>query len=125
VDSMGAAAFHQELARKVSYRPDHISVLIDPAGSPLPVSLTLVDGQNRRVGGTGAQGKVIKEIPFSDFLQFNDANGVAAGQLAIISAPDPGPFTIRLEKTAFDSSDATFTLSLIVPDGAGHLRQLV
>src|SRR5439155_26980701 len=51
VDSMGAAAFHQELARKVSYRPGHISVLIDPAGSPLPVSLTLVDGQNRRVGG--------------------------------------------------------------------------
>ena len=32
--SAGAAAFHQDVARKISYRPAHISVLIGPAAAP-------------------------------------------------------------------------------------------
>ncbi len=99
--------------------------MIDSGGQPLPVGLTLVDAQGRRVGSTDAQGKIRKEIPFGDYLQFSDPNGAATGQFAIVAAPEPGDFKIRLEKTAFASSDATFTLSVVVPDASGNLSQYV
>jgi len=46
--SMGASAFHRDLAEKISYRPAHISVLLSAAG-PLPVAMSVVDSQGRRV----------------------------------------------------------------------------
>ena len=36
---------------------------------------TLVDAQGRRVGGIDASGKIVKEIPFSDFLTSANASG--------------------------------------------------
>jgi len=54
----------------------------------------------------------IEGNPFHDYLPFIDASGVARGQMALVAAPDPGQFTVRLEK-ALDAPDgATYTLSL-------------
>ena len=41
--SMGASAFHEDVAQKISYRPDHLSVLIGAAGGTLPYNLTVLD----------------------------------------------------------------------------------
>ena len=123
--SEGAAAFHLDLAKKISYRPAHLSVIVDSGAQPLPVALTLIDAQGRRLGGVDAQGKVTKAIPFGDYLQFANSNGAATSQLAVLAAPDAGDFKIRLEKTAFASAGASFTLSIVVPDAAGNLRQFV
>ncbi|MCU1383321.1 MAG: LamG domain protein jellyroll fold domain protein [Acidobacteria bacterium] len=123
--SGGAAAFHLDVARKISYRPGHISVIVDSGAQPLPVALTLLDAQGRRLGGVDAQGKFVKQISFGDYLQFANTNGAATGQLAMLSAPDAGDFRIHLEKTSAASADATFTLSIVLPDAAGNLRQLL
>ena len=45
----------------------------------------------------GDNGKIIKEIPFSDHLTFKDANGTAVGQMAILAAPTAGDYAIRLD----------------------------
>jgi hypothetical protein len=123
---LGAAAFHHDFTEKVGYRPQHVSVLVTSGAGPLPVSLTLVDGQGRRVGGVDGNGKVLKEIPFSDYIPFIDpATGVAAAALAIVAAPDPGDFTVRLEHAPDAPPGATYTLSVVAPDASGHLRQAV
>ncbi len=119
--SAGPAAFHHDLAEKISYRPGHISVLLSAPG-PLGVTLSLVDGAGRRLGGVLA-GKVIKEIPFGDYLQFGAA-GLPTAQLAMIAAPDLGDFKIRLDPIA-GMSPLPFTLSVVVPDALGHLQQYV
>ncbi|MEO5657165.1 MAG: hypothetical protein ABIO65_12705, partial [Nitrospiria bacterium] len=122
--TLGVAPFHLDLAEKISYRPDHLSVLVGTSGGPLPVGVSVIDAQGRKVGGTDAKGKAIKEIPFSDLLTFTD-QGQATSQLAILAAPEPGAFIVRLEKLPGASDDASFTVSLVLPDGSGRLRQVV
>jgi hypothetical protein len=122
--SAGAAAFHQDVARKISYRPAHISVLIS-GGTTLPVRLTLVDAAGRRLGGVGVAGKITKEIPFGDYLQFATPGSAPTAQMAMIAAPVPGAFTIRLERVAGVPDSEPYTLSVVVPDGQGQLRQFV
>ncbi len=114
----GAEGFHRALAEKVSYRPAHLSVLLSAPG-PLPFTLTLVDGQGRRLGGADAAGKVVKEIPFGDLLPFGDS-----GQLAVLTAPAPGDYRLELRRNPAVAEDAPFELSLVVPGPSGALRQL-
>src|SRR5207244_4054522 len=78
----GASAFHRELAQKISYRPGHISVLVSSASGTLPVELTLVDSQQRRLGGGAAGGKASQAIPFADYLAFTDPSGAPIAQMA-------------------------------------------
>ena len=122
--SAGASAFHQDFARKISYRPAHISVLIS-SGSSLPVRMTLVDSAGRRLGGEGLAGKITKEIPFGDYLQFATPGLAPTAQMALIAAPVPGAFTIRLERIAGVPDSEPYTLTVVVPDAQGQLRQFV
>ena len=121
--SAGAAAFHHDLAQKISYRPGVISVLISAAGSSLPVTLRLVDGAGHSLGGVVAS-KLVKEIPFGDYLVFADAGGAPTAQMALIAAPVSGDFTIHLEPIA-GAPALPYTLSVVVPDAQGHLEQYV
>jgi hypothetical protein len=121
--SLGPATFHHDLATKISYRPPHISVLVSSA-TQLPVTMSIVDGQGRRLGGAGSDGKILKEIPFGDYLQF-DATGAPTAQMALIATPDAGDFTIKLGPVAGVPNTQPYTLSVVVPDAQGHLRQFV
>ena len=62
VGALGVAAFHQQMAEKVAYRPGHISVMVGGTGA-LPFGLTLVDGAGRQLGGNDAAGKVAEADP--------------------------------------------------------------
>ena len=122
----GPGPFHQDIAQKIAYRPGHLSVLAASGGGPLPFHLTLVDGQGNQLGGTDSSGKVTKQIPYGDYLTLNGSDGTTPiGQLALISAPTPGAFTIRLDAVPGVPAGTPFTLSIVVPDASGKLRQLV
>lgn len=119
----GWSGLQNDFARKINYRPEHISIMLDAAGAPLPVSLTLVDSSGRALGGVGLKGKINKEIPFSDYLTFKD-QGTTLGQMALLAVPEAGAYTIRLEWQPGADPAATFNLGLVVPDAAGVLQQL-
>jgi 5-hydroxyisourate hydrolase-like protein (transthyretin family) len=123
--ALGASQFHEGFARSTAYRPPSMSVLVTSTAGALPVMLTLRDSTGRTLGGTNAQGKVIKEIPFSDYLSFNDETGITTGQMAIVAVPASGNITVQLEQLAGAPTGVGYTLSLVIPDSAGHLRQFV
>ncbi|MEO8678606.1 MAG: hypothetical protein ABI665_06150, partial [Vicinamibacterales bacterium] len=123
--SLGVSAFHQDVAQKISYRPAHLSALIGATGGPLPYTLTVADAQNRRVGGTDASGKVIKEIPFADYLRLKDGAGEEAGQMALLVAPPAGAYTVHLTPAPGAAPGTLFSLSLVVPTADGSLRHVV
>jgi hypothetical protein len=123
--AQGAAAFHEDLAGMLSYRPAHLSVLIDAGGAALPVTMSLIDASGRRVGGIGPNGKILKEIPYSDDWIFVNNGGVTTGELAIVAVPENGAYTVRLESVPGAATDTPVTVSLVMPDGAGGLRQVV
>src|SRR6185503_16095978 len=120
----GAQQFQRVLAEKLSYRPAFISVLLSSAAGDLPVRLQVSDASGRSLGGAGQQGKSIKDIPYSDFLQFG-TGGATVGQLAMLAAPDAGTYTIRLIAPAGPLSTTPFTLGLVFPDAQGNLRHVV
>src|SRR5262249_15486277 len=70
-------------------------------------------------------GKILKEIPFGDYLQFMSADNMPSAQLAIAAAPAKGAFTIRLDRVGDVPESEPFVLSLVAPDAAGHLHQFV
>ncbi|MEQ1871485.1 MAG: carboxypeptidase regulatory-like domain-containing protein, partial [Vicinamibacterales bacterium] len=125
VSGQGAAGFHQAFAEKVSYRPAHLSVLLTTAAGALPYTATLVDAQGRRVGGQDSAGKFVKEIPFGDLVPLVDGTGATTGQMIILAAPDAGEFHLRFDPVSGVPTDGAFTVSLVVPDGSGGLRQVV
>ena len=45
--------------------------------------------------------------------------------MAVIAAPDAGDFTIRLDRLTGVPDTQPYTLSVVVPDAQGHLRQFV
>src|SRR6185369_12235663 len=45
--------------------------------------------------------------------------------LAFIAAPDPGTFTIKIDRIAGVPDTQPFALSVVVPDAQGHLKQFV
>jgi hypothetical protein len=123
--ALGVAAFHKDVAEKVSYRPIHISALVGTAGAPLPVTMSIVDGQNRSLGGTDSTGKVIKQIPFGDYLPFSSGADPPNAQMAFLVAPESGDYAVHLDAVPGAATDMPFTLSLIVPRADGTLRHLV
>ena len=124
VASQGTIAFHQAFAEKISYRPPHLSIVVTSTAGPLPYTVTLVDGQGRRVGGQDPSGKTIKEIPYSDLLPFADDAGATTGQMIVLAAPEAGEFHLRFTPVAGVPAGGTFAVSLVVPDGAGGLRHV-
>ncbi|HIJ94565.1 MAG TPA: hypothetical protein HPP94_02280 [Desulfuromonadales bacterium] len=118
----GGADFQRDLASKIAYRPEHISVMLDSGSAPLPVTLTLIDSTGRKLGGVGDKGKIVKEIPYSDYLIFKDQT-VTSGQLAMVSVPTLGAFRIRVERLPGADPAAPFNLAIVAPDAAGVLQQ--
>ncbi|MGE5243771.1 MAG: carboxypeptidase regulatory-like domain-containing protein [Betaproteobacteria bacterium] len=123
--SQGVAQFHQAVAQKIAYRPGSLSVVIGDAGGPLPFDLTLLDAAGNQIGGSGGAGKVLKQIPYGDYLAFHDGAGGTIGEMALVSAPAPGAFTIRLDAIPEAALDTPFTLSVVIPGAGGGLRQIV
>src|SRR5262249_50214600 len=123
--TLGVAAFHQDVAQKLSARPAHISVLAGTSAARLPFSLKIFDSQNRQVGGVDEKGKIVKQIPFSDYLIFKNAGGDPTGQAAFLVAPNPGDYTVRLEAVPGVPPDTPYSLSLVVPRADETLRQVV
>lgn len=121
--SMGVEAFHRDFAEKVSFRPSHISVVVGSAGAPLPISLSVADSAGRGLGGAGTGGKVVKDIPFGDYLAFNDASGAVTGQMAVIASPQPGEYTVKINR-AGDGEPEPYTISIVYP-GPDGLKQAV
>lgn len=119
----GGSAFQADFSRKMSYRPSHLSVVLDGAGAIPPVTMSLVDPQGRIVGEIGAKGKITKAIPFSDYLIIKDA-GQVRGEMAIVSVPAAGNYRIRLSRAADAQPGATFSLSVVAPGANGALQQL-
>ncbi|MGE5199651.1 MAG: hypothetical protein ACM3H9_08425, partial [Rhodospirillaceae bacterium] len=123
----GAAAFHRGLGEQWNYRPGFVSVLLAGQGGPAAFDITLIDAQGRAVGGTGPDGKFIKQMPFSEVLAFNDGSGQRLATLLLITAPEPGTYRLRLSRIAGTAPDAPATLSILTPaaGAAGDLRQTV
>ncbi len=122
VAAKGATTFHRDLATRLAYRPGFVSVLATGDNGPLPITVSLVDGSGRRLGGVDAKGKMTKEIPFSDYLLLNDSNGATTGQLAMMAVPGSGALTLLIEPVS-GATAGSYTLSLIYPDATGTLHQ--
>src|SRR5262249_39550881 len=75
----------------------HISVVVGTYGGPLPFSLSIVDSQDRQLGSVDDTGKILKQIPFSDYFAFKNVAGDPTGQMALLVAPAPGSYTVRLD----------------------------
>ncbi|WP_211360494.1 carboxypeptidase regulatory-like domain-containing protein [Geobacter argillaceus] len=123
VAAKGALAFHRDLATRLAYRPGFVSLLATGDSGPLPVTISLVDGSGKRLGGVDAKGKVTKEIPFADYLLLNDTTGATTGQLAMMAVPGRGPLSLRIDPVSGVTA-GSYTLSLIYPDATGALHQV-
>ena len=127
VAGLGAVSFHQDFAEKVSYRPQHLSVLVSTDSTVLPFFLTLVDDQGNVLGGCEQDSdKIVKQIPYSDFLEFKDAQGDISSQMALVSVPQGSGYTIRLIRNPDAPEGTPFSLSVVLPaDTQSGLRQTV
>ena len=125
--SLGLADFHTQLAETVSFRPEHLSVLMGTDGAPLPFRLVLVDDQGNGLGTYDDENeKIIKEIPYSDYLVFADAAGDATAQMAFIASPEGTGYIIRLERNPDVAPGTPFSLSIVLPaDTPSRLQQVV
>jgi hypothetical protein len=120
----GAQVFLNGLATAWSYRPGHVAVLVSGNGQPLPARFSLVDAQNRRAGAAGADGKIVKEIPFSDVVDVSNASGEVIARLIVVAAPQPGTFNVAAETSAGAPANAGYVVSVVSPDANGGLRQV-
>jgi hypothetical protein len=122
--AQGAAAYHLAFAQRVSYRPPHLSVLVlGSGGAAPPVNAVLRDASGQATG-PGETTKILKQIPFSDWLRLTDASGTVVGHLALVTTP-VGDYTIELVPDAHAPPGARYTLSLVLPGPDGRLRQIV
>ncbi|HWW84531.1 MAG TPA: hypothetical protein VNZ26_13075, partial [Vicinamibacterales bacterium] len=118
----GAAPFHLALAEKLAYRPPHISVLVtDASGRASPVNLVVLDSSGNQVGGGTAQ-KITKGIPYSDYMNINNAGGAITAQFAFIAVPQPGQFTVQLQRLASAPANEPYTVSVVFPGSDGLLH---
>jgi hypothetical protein len=122
--TLGAAAFHTQLAERVSWRPASLSVLASAAGGPLPVRIVIVDAAGNRTGEVDAAGKTLKSIPFSDVVELAAGAGAVSARLALIASLPAGAYRVVLEPIS-GVPPVPFTLSLVYPDATGQLRQVV
>jgi len=125
--ALGVSNFHTAFAETVSFRPEHLSVVIGTDGAPLPFRLTLADDQGLGLGEYDAENdKIIKEIPFSDYLIFTDAGGNTTAQMALVLSPQATAYTVRLERNPNAAPGTPFSLSVVLPaDSPSRLRQVV
>ncbi|MCU0256490.1 MAG: carboxypeptidase regulatory-like domain-containing protein, partial [Vicinamibacterales bacterium] len=122
---MGAAGFHGALASAASFRAPHVSVLLSStAGAPLPVTLVLRDAAGRRTGLAGPDGKVVKDVPFSDLLAFGNSPADLTAQLGLLASPS-GDYVIELHRNPAAAPGGRFALSLVIPRQDGTFRQVV
>ena len=120
----GAQQFHHDLAQAWTYRPGHVSILVSGNGQPLPASFSLTDAQNRRVGTPAAGGKIVKEIPFSDVVDFTNGSGATIARLLVLAAPQAGAFQIAAAAGPGAPANAGYTVSVVSPLADGSLRQV-
>ena len=125
--ALGPAVFHRQWAETVSYRPGHLSVVLSSDSGPLPFNLILEDDQGLGLGPYDAQqDKIIKEIAFSDYLTFTDAQDNTTAQMALVAVPRAAAYTIKLERIPETPADIPATLSIVLPaDTPSGLRQVV
>jgi len=125
--SPGLSDFHTQLAETISFRPEHLSVLMGTDGASLPFRLVLVDDQGNTLGAYDDENeKIIKEIPYSDYLVFEDAGGNTTAQMALIASPKGTGYIIRLERDPDVAPGTPFSLSIVLPaDTPSRLRQVV
>ncbi|HOO47680.1 MAG TPA: carboxypeptidase-like regulatory domain-containing protein, partial [Deltaproteobacteria bacterium] len=100
-------------------------MLVSSDSSALPFFLTLVDDQGNVLGGCEQDSdKIVKQIPFSDFLEFEDAQGDISSQMAVVSVPQGSGYTIRLTRNPDVPAGTPFSLSIVLPaDTESGLRQ--
>jgi hypothetical protein len=115
----GVFAFQEELARKESYRPGHISVITGES----PVRIRIVDASGNRVGGL-ASGESLREIAYGDQLILTEgATGAGAwtgSSLSLLTKLDSASYRLDLRAEV----DCVFDLGIVIPDSAGSLRQV-
>jgi Bacterial Ig-like domain/Carboxypeptidase regulatory-like domain len=127
LSDLGAAEFHQDFAENISFRPQHLSILISSDNGPMPLSIILVDDQGNVLGGMDKDhSKVIKEIPFGDYLEFKNSQDIPTSQMALVAFPQASGYRIRLIKNPDATADDSCTLSVVMPaDTPSGLRQIV
>ncbi len=127
LSTRGAEGFHAELAETVSYRPAHLSIILSAQNGPLPFHLVLEDDQGLALGIYDTENeKILKQIPYGDYLEFTDADGKPVSQLALVASPRAGAYTIKLESISDPAATTPFTLSVVLPaDTPSGLRQVV
>ena len=116
------AAFHMNLAEEWSYRPGHLSILVASSAGALAARAIVRDAQGRAVGEVRADGKIVKQIPYSDVLVFPGGGG-NAGQLVLLAAPAAGAYTVELQR--LDGATGPVSVSVVLPSADGTLRQVV
>lgn len=122
--ALGASSFHFDFAERMSYRPGHLSIVAMGAGNaPPPVDVVVRDDAGHRTGEAGADGKIQKLVPFSDWLPLRDSSGNVIGTMALVTTP-AGNYTIELVPDANAPPGAQYTLSVVLPNGDGTLRQV-
>jgi 5-hydroxyisourate hydrolase-like protein (transthyretin family) len=124
---LGLEGFHTDFAETVSFRPEHLSVVIGTDGDLLPFRLTLADDQGLVLGEYDEENdKTIKEIPFSDYLTFTKEGGKPTAQMAIVASPQGTGYTIRLNRNPDIAQGTPFSLSIVLPaDTPSGLRHVV
>ena len=127
LSTLGVADFHANFAEIVSFRPEHLSVVIGTNDTPLPFRLMIADDQGQVLGEYDEENdKIIKEIPFSDYLTFADQQGTQTAQMALVSSPQGSAYTVRLDRNPDVAPGTYFSLSIVLPaDTPSSLRQVV
>ena len=125
--SLGLEDFHTDFAETVSFRPEHLSVVIGSGGAPLPFRLALFDDQGLVLGEYDEENdKIIKEIPFSDYLTFTEEGGKPTAQMALVASPQGTGYTIRLDRNSGVPAGTPFSLSIVLPaDTPSRLKHVV
>ena len=113
IENTGLLDFQSGFARKVSYRPGHLSVITGAA----PVRVRLSDASGQRLGGL-SEADTFREIPYGDQLLLSDS-GSARSTLTLVT---------RLYSQRYDldlSAEAATPLELgiVLPDASGTLHQ--
>ncbi|MGC4081086.1 MAG: Ig-like domain-containing protein [Vicinamibacterales bacterium] len=116
----GGTAFHQALAGQLTAVAPHVSILLSAPGG-LPVDAVLVDENGQRTGDV-LNGKVQKQIPFSDSFVITDTNGQPIGQLLVVATPQSGSYRVELTRRSGAAPTAPFDVSVAYPATGGGLN---
>jgi protocatechuate 3,4-dioxygenase beta subunit len=120
-ESVSPADFQKEFADTESPRSPFVSALASQAAGPAVLSLSLVDPTGKRVGfgQTEAEARSV-ELQSGAALALSGTGASAAGQLALVSNPAEGNWTVAMEGWR----DGTVDLSLLYPSTGRAYRQV-